>query len=77
MLAPPTGPSRLVPETTRKTSTAVASPTAAITAERLSKSPASSFGTSGYTQVSGRRCPGAPGMAAERMGVPPGLTEAP
>ncbi|TNN02258.1 hypothetical protein fugu_009745 [Takifugu bimaculatus] len=44
LLAPPTGPSLLVPETTRKTSTAVASPTAAIIAERPSKSPASSFG---------------------------------
>lgn len=47
-----TGPSPLVPETTRKTLTAVGSQTAAFTAERLSKSPANLLGTYEYTQVS-------------------------
>lgn len=70
-----TGPSLLVPETTRKTSTAVASPTAAITAERPSKSPASLCGTSGYTQVNRRMCPGQHrkgcwGLGANAVGFP-------
>lgn len=47
-----TGRSPRVPETTRKTLTAVGSQTAATTAERLLKSPASLLGTYEYTQVS-------------------------
>lgn len=47
-----TGRSAVVPETTRRTSTAAPSRTAAITAEKRSKNPVSWLGTYEYTQVS-------------------------
>ena len=49
-----TGRSILLPETTRKPLTAAGSQTAAITVEKLSKSPVSLSDTYEYTQVSGK-----------------------